>query len=336
MSQTLFAQARRWLAYGALACLGTTALPLQAADPTPTTIAQAQTQVPGYYRHQLGQIQVTALFDGVVALSPNLLTGLVAEQVQALLAQHFLASTPGVQTAVTAYLVHTGDRLVLIDAGAAACFGPTLGNIPDNLRAAGYKPEDVDMVLLTHMHPDHLCGLLTTDQQPAFPNAQIWAAREDADHWLSAEVATAAPEGAQGMFKLAQQAVAPYQAANRFQTFAPGDTLTAGIRVLPTPGHTPGHTSYLLESGDQTLLVWGDIVHSHAVQFRHPEVAIEFDSNKEQAIATRKAVFEQASREGWGVAGAHLPFPGLGHIRAEAGHYAWVPLPYAPLPAATQ
>lgn len=293
--------------------------------------AAQKTQVPGYYRYAAGDLEVTALYDGYVDLDAKLLKGIKASQVQTLLARMFLADIKGVQTAVNAYLVNTGEHLVLVDAGAASCFGPTLGKVVDNIRAAGYSPDAVDTVLLTHLHPDHLCGLLGADGKPAFTRATVWASQEDADFWLSEKIAAAAPEGNQPFFKMARDTLAPYQAAGSFRSFKAGDALLTGVSVLPTHGHTPGHTSYLFSSKAQNLLIWGDIVHSHSVQFLHPEVSIEFDTDQKAAIASRKALFQKAAKAGWGIAGAHLPFPGLGHIRKDSQGYAWVPVEFGPI-----
>ena len=300
--------------------------PAQAA-----TSAQISTQVPGYYRHGLGQFQVTALYDGYIDLDLKLWKGLSADKLQTLVAHMFQSHTLGVQTAVNAYLVHTGNHLVLVDAGAAACFGPTLGKINDNIKASGYRPEDVDTVLLTHMHPDHLCGLADADGKPAFANAEIWATQADADFWLSDKIAAQAAEGTRPMFQMAAKAVAPYQALGRFKTFKPGDTLVDGIQALDTHGHTPGHTSYLFQSKGEKMLIWGDIVHNHAIQFARPQVSVEFDSDQKQAIASREKIMGQAAKNGWAIAGAHLPFPGLGHIRKDKHAYAWVPVEFSPL-----
>jgi glyoxylase-like metal-dependent hydrolase (beta-lactamase superfamily II) len=133
------------------------------------------------------------------------------------------------------------------------------------------------------------------------------------------------------MFKMARAAVAPYVAGNRLQRYAEGSPLVPGISSVALHGHTPGHSGYLLSSAGQSLLVWGDIVHSHAVQFARPEVAIEFDVDSAQAIATRQKVFADAARDKLWVAGAHLPFPGIGHVRAEGAGYAWVPVEFSPL-----
>ena len=294
-------------------------------------VAKQQAQVPGFYRMALGEFEVTALYDGYVKLDPKLLKGASAEDVQSLLAKMFLESSKGVQTAVNAYLVNTGSQLVLIDTGAAQCFGPTLGVIQSNLKAAGYSPEQVDTVLLTHLHPDHACGLQGVEGKAAFPNATVYVPQAEADFWLSEEVAAKAAESSQGMFKMARAAVAPYVASERLKRYAEGSPLVPGIASVALHGHTPGHSGYLLSSAGQSLLVWGDIVHSHAVQFARPEVAIEFDVDSAQAIATRKKVFADAARDKLWVAGAHLPFPGIGHVRAEGAGYAWVPVEYGPL-----
>lgn len=321
---------RPLLASLGMAWLATFAAPaLQAHAAPPASITA---QVPGYYRATVGDFDVTALYDGFAELPAALLKGMQAKEVQDLLARMFVQSAPAVQTAVNAYLIHTGEHLVLVDTGAAQCFGPTLGQTLAHLRAAGYQPQDVDTVLLTHLHPDHLCGLLDAQGQRAFPNATVLAAQADADFWLNEKTAQAAPQAMQGMFAMARQSVAPYQAAGRFKTFADGQQhLLPGISALPSRGHTPGHTSYKVSSKGRELLVWGDIVHSHAVQFAHPEVSIEFDTDPKQAIATRQALFQQAAQQGWMIAGAHLPFPGLGHIRQDAKGYAWVPVEFGPV-----
>ncbi|OZI27216.1 MBL fold metallo-hydrolase [Bordetella genomosp. 7] len=313
------------LAATALVAGAGAATPAHAAAPLQTA------QAPGFYRMALGDFVVTALYDGYLDVDPGLLTGATAADIQTLLATMFVPADPGVQTAVNAYVIQNGKHLVLVDTGAGPCMGPTAGGLAEGLRAAGFQPEQIDAVLLTHLHPDHACGLLTAQGTPRFPNADVYAARADADFWLSQTVAAQAPADVQPFFKMSRDAVAPYQATGKFLTYQPGETLLPGVRAVPTPGHTPGHTSYLFTSGRESLLVWGDIVHNHAVQFARPEVAIEFDVDSAQAIASRKKVFADAARDKLWVAGAHLPFPGLGHVRADGHGYAWVPAEYAPL-----
>lgn len=296
--------------------------------------AQQRQQVPGYYRLALGAFEVTALYDGFIDLDSKILLGTTPDEVRALTARMFIAKPEAVQTAVNAFLVHTGDRLVLVDTGAAQLFGPTVGAILRNLKAAGYDAGQVDTVLLTHLHPDHVAGLLLPDGTPAFPNAVVRAAAADAEFWLDEQVAAKAAKESQPFFKMARDSVAPYVAAGRFKPFKPDEELMPGVTAVtavPSPGHTPGHSSYLFTSNGENLLVWGDIVHSHSVQFTKPEVAIEFDVDSVKAVETRKRLLAEAAAKKLLVGGAHLPFPGVGHVRAEPAGYAWVPVEYGPL-----
>lgn len=311
----------------ASASILTAAQPMAVLAAAPT---QHKTQVPGYYRMQLGDLEVTALYDGYVNIDNKLIKGINGNDAKTLLDKMFLDSTNGVQTAVNAYLINTGTNLVLIDSGAAKCFGPTLGRIQNNIRAAGYTTEQIDTVLLTHLHADHSCGI--NDQgKMVFPNAVVYASKADADYWLSPEIAAKVPEGVKGLFQMAQESVAPYQAANRFKVYSPGETLIAGVEVIPTPGHTPGHASYLFNTKGQELLIWGDIVHSHSIQFSQPEVAMEFDTDSKQAIETRKKLFADVAKKKLWIGGAHLPFPGLGHVGIEGKGYHWIPVEYSPV-----
>lgn len=294
-------------------------------------VPQLKTQVPGYYRLAVGDFEITALYDGQILLDTKLLRNARPGQMQDMLARMFRQNPTA--TAVNAYLINTGSRLVLVDTGAAALFGPTLGQVLSNLKAAGYDPSQVDTVLLTHLHGDHVGGLLGPDGQPAFPRATVHAPKAEAAHWLSPEMAAKAPPEAQRFFKAPQDATAPYRRTDAFKTFDGTTEVVPGIKALPSPGHTPGHTSYLVASKGQQLLIWGDIVHNAAIQFARPEVTIEFDSDAPQALRTRRALLKWTARDALMVAGAHLPFPGLGHVRAEArGHYSWVPLDFAPMP----
>ncbi|WP_203321955.1 MBL fold metallo-hydrolase [Pseudoxanthomonas beigongshangi] len=305
------------------------------ALPTGAQTAPAR-QVPGVYHQAIGDLHVTALFDGVVPLTRAELSGIDEAGKQALLSSRHVPESPhGLQTAVNAYLVQRGNVLTLVDAGTARCFGPGLGHVLENLRHAGYSPEQVDQVLITHAHPDHLCGLLDAQGREAFPNATVWLARADADYWLdpATETRTDTPAMYRPLFKMARDAVAPYRAAGRLHLFAQGERLPAGVSGLDSRGHTPGHTSFLFEAGaGQQLLVWGDIVHYHAVQFARPDASFEADLDRGRAIASRRALMARTADAGWWLAGAHLPFPGLGHVRRDDDAFTWVPAEFSPLP----
>jgi glyoxylase-like metal-dependent hydrolase (beta-lactamase superfamily II) len=292
--------------------------------------AQVGTQVPGYFRLAVGDYEVTALFDGYNDLSPKLLKGLSQSQIRALLARRSI-ETPGVQTAFNAFLVNTGKQLILVDTGAGQCIGATAGMLSDNMKAAGYEPSQVDAILLTHLHLDHVCGLVDAEQKPVFANATVYAAKAEADYWLDPQAIAKAPEGAKPYFKIAQDSTAPYVAQGRFKTFDAGQSPVPGVVDAELEaGHTPGSTTYRFTSQGQSILFMGDLVHNLAVQFEHPEVSISFDENSQNAIASRDAVFsEAASKKRW-VAAAHLPFPGTGHIEALGKRFQWVPVEYGP------
>lgn len=320
-----FRSSARALLACCLAAATVVTAPLALAAPP----AQQQTQVPGYYRFKLGSYEVTALYDGYVDLEPTLVKGLKSADLQSLLARMFVATTPGVQTAVNGFLVHTGSQLILVDTGTAQCFGPTLGRIGANLRASGYEAAQVDAVLLTHLHPDHACGLVG-DGKPNFPNATVYVAEAEAAFWTS-EAALKALAGREVFVNAARASIEPYRQAGRLKTFKPGETLLGAVASEDTGGHTPGHVSYRFTAPEGgTLFVIGDLIHSHAVQFARPDQSVEFDLDGKAAIASRRKAFDEAAAGRLWVAGAHLPFPGLGHIRRDGKAYAWVPVEYGP------
>ena len=290
---------------------------------------QMKTQAPGYYRVMLGDFEVTALSDGTVALPMDkLLTNTSPAQVGKGLVASFLKAP--VETSVNGYLINTGAKLVLIDTGAAGLFGPTLGNLMTNLKAAGYQPEQVDEIYITHLHADHVGGLMAGDKL-AFPNAIVRADQHDADFWLSAANLEKAPADAKGFFQGAQASLNPYVAAGKFKPFDGDTELVPGIKAVAARGHTPGHSTYLVESKGQKLALWGDLMHVAAVQFANPSVAIQFDTDSSAAAVQRKRAYAEAAKQGYLVGSAHLSFPGLGHVRAEGTGYAWVPVNYSGL-----
>lgn len=284
-------------------------------------------QAPGYYRMMLGDFEITALSDGTASLPvEKLLTRTTAAKVKKALARSYLKDP--VEISVNGFLVNTGSKLVLIDTGAANLFGPTLGNLVANLKAAGYDPSQVDEIYITHMHPDHVGGLMAGDKL-AFPNAVVRADKRDADFWLSQANMDKAPKEEKGMFQGAKASLEPYIAAGKFKPFSGDTELVPGIRAVATPGHTPGHTSYIVESKGETMEVMGDLVHVAAVQFPDPSVTIKFDTDSKAAAVQRKKAFAEIAKKGWWAAAAHVAFPGIGHIRSQFRGYAWIPANYS-------
>ncbi len=247
-----------------------------------------------------------------------------AEATERALAQSYL-KVP-VETSVNGFLVNTGAKLVLIDAGAGTFFGPTLGKLVANLQASGYQPSQVDEIYITHLHVDHVGGLVTNGER-TFANATVRVDRQDADFWLSEQKMEAAPAEMKDFFKGAMAALKPYREANRLKTFDSGaGDLLSGIKALSTHGHTPGHTSYEVSSGGQKLLLIGDLIHVAAVQLSDPAVTIAFDVDPKAAAAMRGQVFQQAAKDGTPMGASHIAFPGLGRLRADGDGYRWLPL----------
>lgn len=306
--------------------LSTTAFTTQATE---SIIVSAPKQVTGYYQHQVGNTQITALLDGTNFISPTLFQNTPQDQVHKILKKYHANQAKGVQTSVNAFLVNTGQSLVLVDSGTADCFGAHLGSVMKNLKAAGYQPEQVDTILLTHLHPDHSCGV-SKNGIANYPNATIYVSENEADYWLDPKQLQKISKDKQanytGTVTKIKAALAPYQAKQQFKTFKLGDKINE-FEVISTPGHTPGHFSYKLKTSDEDVIFIGDIVHSHTVQFDQPKTAIDYDIDPKKAVETRLKQFADYAKNGQTIAAPHLPFPGIGHIySADGKSYQWIPV----------
>src|ERR1700680_1982219 len=287
---------------------------------------QHHDQVPGFYRLMVGDLEVTALFDGSAVFDPHWLNGKKARMDGVVKALH---EDPHMLDVVdSGFLVNTGKQLILVDAGAGTWWhAEALGRLVGSLRSGDYAPEEVDLVLVTHLHSDHVGGLTTQDGKRVFPNAEVYVAKAESSFWLSPEIAAKAPKDAQPFFQSAQAIAAPYIQAGKWHPFSGSEGIVDGMQLVPLPGHTPGHTGYEFSSKGQKLLFWGDIVHAQRVQLQHPEVTAIFDIDQTAAAATRNQLLPRLARENVLIAAPHTSlFPALGLLRKEASGYSWVPV----------
>ncbi|MBO9198601.1 MBL fold metallo-hydrolase [Rhizobium sp. 16-449-1b] len=308
-------------AFLAMASMGTPAFVPAAYAAAPMHAEQA----PGYYRLKVGAFEVTALSDGTLDLPADKLLSSSSEDTRNALAASHL--TVPVETSFNSYLINTGERLILIDTGGGALFGSRLGNLVANMKTAGYTPDQVDDVLLTHLHPDHVGGLVK-DGALVFPKAIVHADRHDSEYWLSDENKAKLGDP-DGFFAGAVASLRPYIEKDRFKAFDGDTQFFSGISATTAYGHTPGSIVYAIESEGKKLLVIGDLIHVGSVQFAKPEVTIAFDTDRAEAVETRRTVFEHAAQSGAILGGAHIAFPGLGTVRANGNGFDWIPVNYS-------
>jgi glyoxylase-like metal-dependent hydrolase (beta-lactamase superfamily II) len=289
--------------------------------------AQHHDQVPGFYRLKVGDLEVTALFDGPGVFDSHWLNGTKATINGVAEALH--EDPHMLEVSDVGFLVNTGRQLILVDAGSGTWWGGgAMGRLGGSLRSAGYTPEEVDIVLVTHLHSDHVGGLTTQDGKRVFPNAEVYVAKAESDFWLSPEIAAKAPKDAQPFFQSAQAIAAPYIKADKWHTFSGTETISDGLQPVPLSGHTPGHTGYEFTSRGQQILFWGDTIHAQRVQLQHPEVTVVFDIDPTAAAATRNQLLPKLAREDVVIAGPHMVFPGLGRLHKEGSGYSWTPVAF--------
>jgi glyoxylase-like metal-dependent hydrolase (beta-lactamase superfamily II) len=262
----------------------------------------------------IGDIEVTTVSDGLLNATLMSFVGIEIAECERLSG---LPAQGPVPLAVNAFLLKFGGKHAVVDTGSSSTMGPTLGELPNNLRAAGVPPEKIDYVLLTHIHPDHSNGLVDDNGRANFPNAEVIVHETEAKFWLDQVSEPGEPEMRQRNRVAAARAFAPYR--GRVRRVADGEALP-GISAVMQPGHTPGHTGWLVSSRGDSVLIWGDIVHAASVQMPRPDAALTFDTDPEMARKSRARVFDWVATDHLRVAGAHLDLPSFGYLtRAGTG-----------------
>ncbi len=289
-------------------------------------MAQVPThQIPGVYHRRIGEIVVTALSDGYLDGTVDVLQNIAPDDAMQLLHDKFL---PGRRTSVNCYAIYSAGRLALIETGSGNYLLPTAGKLQQNLTAAGIDPAAIEKVLLTHMHPDHSAGLTDPETgRKLFPNAELVVHENEPRHWQDDAAMARASERAKRLyFQCAREQMAPYH--NVMHTFTGSVEAFPGVTTVPLHGHTPGHSGYLISSGNESLLIWGDIVHVPDIQIPRPDVTIEFDTDPHAAAATRKRLLDQVSTDRQLVAGMHMHFPGFARVVRHGDSFAMLPEPW--------
>ena len=314
-----------------LKAVGATALLAVGASLLPQTLPakapKAGIQAPAHFRFTLGNYEITMVSDGNIILPTNFEAKNVEEAVlKAFLKANYL--DPDTHTPhVNVCLINTGDELVMVDTGAGQYFLETAGKLVENLAAASIKPYQIDKIILTHGHPDHVWGVMDDfEEAQRFPNASYAMNAKEIDFWTAKDTIDKMPD----MFRsFATGAIRNLSPIKEQTTRTKGeDEVVPGIRVIDTPGHTLAHQSVIVESGGEKMLITGDAIHHWPITFEHPDWQPIVDMEPEKAVVTRKRLMDMAASEKMVVAGYHMPFPGIGHIARMGQVYRWVPAPW--------
>jgi len=310
--------------------VGATALTASALTATVSTPARAAAsasgkQAPGYYRYKIGDFEITAINDGVWMpdVSANFFPNASVADAQKALSDQF-QRTDKLIIPITAMMVNNGKKLVLIDTGSAGALTPTATSFMENLTAAGFDPKQVDTILVSHFHGDHINGIRTKDGQLAFPNAEIKVPATEWGHWMDDAKMAATPEAARGNFNNSRRIFGSI--AKDVTRFDAGKEVEGGITALAAPGHTPGHTGFVISSGNQSLMTIVDAANNPYLFVRNPDWHLSFDMDRAMAVDTRKKLLDRAAADKLLVAAYHWPFPAAGHIAKEGSGYRLHPL----------
>jgi glyoxylase-like metal-dependent hydrolase (beta-lactamase superfamily II) len=286
----------------------------------------------GWARFRHGEFDCTVVSDGVLEMGPardNFPQADPAE-VDALLEAHDLP-LERIRLDQNLLIVDTSDQLVLFDTGVGTIaelgvhvFGPQTGRAVGNMKSAGISPADIDVVALTHAHPDHCWGLLDADGEPLFPRARVVVSEADYTYWTDLSRAdTEANQSVKRHFLGAHRNLTAYQ--GRLDLIGDGDEVAPGITAIATPGHSPGHVVYEITSAGRTIICWGDLCHHYVLLLQRPDWAFQFDYDNRAATAQRRRIYELVDRRQDEVLAYHFPFPGLGRLERDGDGYRWSP-----------
>jgi glyoxylase-like metal-dependent hydrolase (beta-lactamase superfamily II) len=288
-------------------------------------------QAPSFYRCKVGELEITVVNDGAraIPLPPQFVRNVSNEQVLAAAEAAYMPKG-SIIAPFNPVVVNTGAKLVLIDTGYGPGLGPTVGLLPATLAAAGFDPKAIDIVLISHLHGDHILGLKTPDGALAFANAEVKVPAVDWAFWMNDDNMSRAPEGfTKASFGFNRKIFS--NLADKVTRYEWGQQVAPGITAVETSGHTPGHTSFMIASGPAQLFFQGDVTNVPELFLRNPDWQVMFDHEPEKAVATRRRVYDMASADKLLVSGYHFPFPGIGYIEKAGTGYRLVPTAWSPV-----
>ncbi len=277
-------------------------------------------QIAGIYHRRVGDYLVTALSDGYVEMGYHIFREFEPNEVDQMMARDHRISPPRIS--VNCFLLRGPAGTILVDTGSQERFGPTAGKLFENLSAAGVDRAEVNYILLTHCHPDHSNGLTDVKTgERLFPNATVIINKKEIDHWFSDdEMAKVDDRKRERYFGWAREQIAPYRQAH-LRLAEDGEQVLPQITLVECAGHTPGHSTWLLQSAGSHMIIWGDLAHVPEIQVARPEVSMSFDYDPDQAALNRTALLARIFEEKMLIAGMHIHFPGFGWLVKEQHGY---------------
>jgi len=324
---------RRRALMGAAAVAAAPLLPPASAN---AAAPMAAKQNASFYRYKVGDIEVTVVSDGAntFPLNDGFVLNVKKDEVGAALARAFRPNDK-MTIQFGPLVINTGGKLVVVDTGngpgAYANSKGAVGQFMTNLQAAGIDPKSVDMVVISHFHGDHVNGLLTADNQLAFPNAEVLVPAVEWKYWMDdGEMSRASTGRMEGLFKNNRR-VFDAGLKKKVTPYEWGKDVAPGMLAVETIGHTPGHTSYVLSSGPDKVFIQSDVTNDPDLFARHPGWHLMYDQDPAVAETTRRKVYDMIASEKLKVQGFHYPFPGLAHVAKEADGYRWKPAPWNPV-----